>query len=158
MNQITEIGIIHTAHKSLIDIPIQPKFAEEQMGTIEIFDRFVEGLQDLDGFSHIFLIYRFHMVKGYNLKVVPYLDKQEHGVFATRAPKRPSAIGLSLVELRSIEKNLIQVKNIDVVDGTPLLDIKPYVAQFDEVKGARCGWIDSIKVRVESTKSDDRFI
>jgi tRNA-Thr(GGU) m(6)t(6)A37 methyltransferase TsaA len=122
---------------------------------VEIFPEFEEGLQDLGGFSHIILLYHFHMATGYRLKVVPFLDTKPRGLFATRAPKRPNPIGLSVVRLVGIEKSLISIQDVDLLNGTPVLDIKPYVPEFDELTQVRTGWLEAAKKR--RVVSDDRF-
>ncbi len=138
-------------------MPIQPSGARGIKGQIEIFAEFVEGLKDLDGFSHITLLYHFHKVKESRLTVVPFMDTKPRGVFSTRAPKRPNPIGLSTVRLIKTEGNILHVENVDILDGTPLLDIKPYVPEFDDQDGYRTGWLEKAKGRVGGKKSDDRF-
>ena len=142
--QYRPIGIIHTAYKSPEGTPIQPPTSKGVESDVEVFENYAEGLTDLEGFSHIYLIYHFHLSRKFSLKVKPFLDDESHGLFATRAPSRPNAIGLSIVELIGTEKNILRVKNIDVLDGTPLLDIKPYVARFDSVPDARDGWVAGV--------------
>jgi len=151
------IGIIHTPFTTLEDMPIQPKGAKEVIGTIEINEQFVQGLEDLDGFSHIYLLYEFHMAPKTALKVTPFMDTSRRGIFATRSPLRPNHIGLSLVMLKKIEDNIITVQGIDVLDGTPLLDIKPYIAAFDEVQKSSSGWMQSSDEEVILKRSDRRF-
>jgi len=151
------IGIIHSPFKSIEGVPIQPSGAENVEGIIELDKKYLSGLKDLDGFSHIIVIYHFHLNEGYSLRVVPFLDKNERGIFATRAPKRPNPIGHSIVKLKKIEDNKIFVENIDVVDGTPLLDIKPYVKDFDKVKNSKFGWLEKSAHLSVTTKSDKRF-
>jgi tRNA-Thr(GGU) m(6)t(6)A37 methyltransferase TsaA len=136
-------------------MPIQPSRAKGTRGTVEVLPEYAEGLADLEGFSHIILIYHFHRSTGHRLKVVPFLDTEERGVFATRAPSRPNAIGLSLVRLVSVEKNRLSVEGVDILDGTPLLDIKPYVPDFDEKTDVRLGWLEAAQKR--TVVSDDRF-
>jgi tRNA-Thr(GGU) m(6)t(6)A37 methyltransferase TsaA len=133
------IGTIHTPFTKREGMPIQPSRAKDTRGTVEVLPEYAEGLADLEGFSHIFLLYHFHRSTGHRLKVVPFLDAEEHGVFATRAPSRPNALGLSLVGLISIEENLLSVEGVDILDGTPLLDIKPYVPEFDTRMDVRIG-------------------
>ena len=152
------IGTIHTPFTTLENMPIQPKGAKEVIGTIEIRKEFVRGLEDLDGFSHIYLLYEFHMAQKTALKVTPFMDTRKRGVFATRSPLRPNHIGLSLVMLKKIEDNIITVQGIDVLDGTPLLDIKPYIAAFDEVQKSSSGWMQSSKEEVTLKRSDGRFV
>jgi tRNA-Thr(GGU) m(6)t(6)A37 methyltransferase TsaA len=116
-----------------------------------------EGFQDLEGFSHLILLYHFHRSRGFDLRVIPFLDCQARGLFATRAPRRPNAIGLSVVRLVDIREGSLYVENIDIVDGTPLLDIKPYVPAFDAPSPARTGWLERAAEDAARTKSDDRF-
>ncbi len=151
------IGTIHTPFTTLEDMPIQPKGAEEVIGTIEVKREFVKGLDDLGGFSHIYLLYEFHMARKTALKVTPFMDTIQRGVFATRSPLRPNHIGLSLVMLKKIEDNIITVQGIDVLDSTPLLDIKPYIAAFDEIQKSSSGWMQSSGEEVIQKRSDRRF-
>nr|WP_321409260.1 tRNA (N6-threonylcarbamoyladenosine(37)-N6)-methyltransferase TrmO [uncultured Carboxylicivirga sp.] len=156
--EMRPIGVIHTPFTSIENMPIQPMAAKEILGTIEIFPEYAEGLLDLEEFSHITLLYHFHKIDGFQLKVKPFMDKVEHGIFATKSPKRPNAIGLSTVELLSVENNLIHIKMIDVLDGTPLLDIKPFFARFDNREDTKAGWLDrQINLEVDNLRSDDRF-
>jgi tRNA-Thr(GGU) m(6)t(6)A37 methyltransferase TsaA len=158
-NKITyePIGVIRTQYNSSDGVPIQPSGAENVTGFVELENKYMSGLKDLDGFSHIILIYHFHLNEGYSLRVVPFLDKDERGIFATRAPIRPNSIGLSVVKLNKIEANKIFVENIDVVDGTPLLDIKPYVRDFDKVMNSKFGWLENSAHLSKTTKADKRF-
>ncbi|MEN8173135.1 MAG: tRNA (N6-threonylcarbamoyladenosine(37)-N6)-methyltransferase TrmO [Chloroflexota bacterium] len=151
------IGIIHSPYKSLIDMPIQPSGAKGAVGQIELLPEYVPGLLDLDGFSHLILFYHFHLAKGYELETVPFLDNQPHGVFATRAPKRPNAIGTSTVRLDSIEGAILQISEVDIVDGTPLLDIKPYVPAFDDRANAKIGWLTGKAMQAVQQRADHRF-
>lgn len=155
---LTPIGTIHTPHTDLANMPIQPTSAKGVQGWIELDPSYTEGLKDLEGFSHIILLYHFHQSQGYKLTVTPYLDKTQRGLFATRAPKRPNPIGLSIVKLNSIEGNRLNIENIDVLDGTPLLDIKPYVPVFDDQKDVRFGWLEKAREEVHTKRSDDRFV
>ena len=148
------IGIIHTEFKNKTNVPIQPRFSNSK-GTVEIFPEFTKGLKDLDAFSHIVLIYYFHESKSYDLEVKPYLDEKKRGVFATCAPRRPNNIGVSVVELEKIEKNILYVNKVDMIDKTPLLDIKPYIHDFDTKASAKQGWIKG-KIK-QNHMSDDRF-
>ncbi|MDP2863176.1 MAG: tRNA (N6-threonylcarbamoyladenosine(37)-N6)-methyltransferase TrmO [Desulfobacterales bacterium] len=152
------IGIIHSPFKEAKKMPIQPAAANGVEGTIDIKPEFENGLKDLDGFSHIILLYHFHLSKGFSLEVIPFLDDKLRGVFATRAPRRPNAIGLSIVRLVDIEKNRLYIQNIDVVDGTPLIDIKPYVPEFDNQKAERIGWLSDKIDKMREIKADERFI
>lgn len=149
------IGIIKTKFDKKEGIPIQARFGEDYQGIVELNPIYVEGLKDLDGFSHLHLIYNFHRHNDFSLIVKPYMDEVERGLFATRAPKRPNGIGLSLVELIKIEGNKIYFKGVDMLDGTPLLDIKPYYRDIDYRDNIRSGWLDKVKDR--RTISDDRF-
>ena len=151
------IGIIHSPFKTIEGIPIQPAAAKEIQGEVKINKEYSMGLNSLEEFSHIILIYHFHLTNGYKLKVIPFMDDVEHGLFATRAPSRPNPIGISVVKLKSISDNVIKVENIDVIDGTPLLDIKPYVSRFDNVSEEQNGWLSKGKNDIESMKSDKRF-
>ncbi len=151
------IGTIYSPFKDIEGMPIQPTGAEGISGTIEIYPEFSEGLTDLEGFSHIILLYHFHKAEGFKLMVTPFLDSKQHGVFATRAPKRPSHIGLSTVKLINVKNNILQIENVDILDETPLLDIKPYVTEFDYHPADRNGWLEYAKGRSQDKKSDDRF-
>ena len=151
------IGVIHSPFTDIEGMPIQPTGASGIRGTVEVFPEFAEGLKDLEGFSHIILLYHFHRVQGAKLVVTPFMDCQPHGVFATRAPKRPNPIGLSIVKLLSIEQTILHIENVDILDGTPLLDIKPYVPEFDQPGADRVGWLEQAKGKVQSKKSDSRF-
>jgi len=151
------IGIIHSSFRSPEGMPIQPAGAEGITGTVEVFDEFAEGLKDLDGFSHVILIYHFHRSSGFDLHVAPFMDSARRGVFATRAPRRPNPIGLSVVGLIKIEGAILHVRNIDILDGTPLLDIKPYVPDFDHHQVTCFGWLEQVRGRVKKERADDRF-
>jgi len=156
--ELQSIGLIHTPFKNKEGMPIQPTGAKNVRGTIEINNEFIEGLKDLDGFSHIILIYHFHKLKEYQLTVTPFMDDKPHGVFSTRAPKRPNHIGLSVVKLNKIEGNTIYIENIDVLDKTPLLDIKPFIPDVDNVKVEKLGWLEGKSDKMAGKKSDRRFI
>lgn len=151
------IGRIHSPLKDTEGAPIQPAAASTIRGTVEVEQKYRAGLKDLEGFSHIILIYHFHLVKSLSLEVVPFLDEESHGVFATRAPTRPNAIGISVVKLLKVSRNRLFVENVDVVDGTPLLDIKPFVSQFDSARKSSIGWLAKSAHKVISQKSDGRF-
>ena len=153
----TPIGIVHSPFKGIEDVPIQPSGAKKIKGIIEIKKKYEPGLKDLDGFSHIILIYHFHLTKGFSLEVIPFLDKSSRGLFATRAPKRPNSIGISVVKLLKIEGNRIFVENIDIVEGTPLLDIKPYVKEFDNTTKLKTGWLTHSSHKSKRIRSDQRF-
>lgn len=149
------IGIVHSPFTDADGIPIQPSRAKGVRGTVEVFPAFAEGLADLDGFSHIILLCHLHESRQYLLKVVPFLDNQPRGVFATRAPSRPNPIGLSVVRLTGIQGRQLSIEDVDLLDETPVLDIKPYVSEFDERTGARYGWLESARRR--KALSDKRF-
>lgn len=152
------IGVIHSPFGEVKDMPLQPSGARGVEGRVEIASEFVGGLKDLEGFSHIILIYHFHLSRGYCLEVTPCLDSEPHGIFAARAPKRPNPIGISAVRLTGMEQGTLFIKDIDVVDGTPLLDIKPYVPEFDSVATGKIGWLSGKAQGAGHRKSDNRFL
>jgi tRNA (adenine37-N6)-methyltransferase len=151
------IGVIHTPFDTLEGMPIQPVGAEQIKGRVVVDPRYAEGLSDIEGFSHLILIYAFHQSKGFQLKVKPFLDDQVRGLFATRAPRRPNPIGLSVVKLLRRDQNILQVGGVDVLDGTPLLDIKPHVPDFDAPRVTSSGWLEGKLGQARSTRSDERF-
>lgn len=151
------IGVIHTPFTEPQGMPIQPAGGVGIKGTVEVFEEYRAGLKDLEGFSHIVLLYYFHRSQGFNLHVVPYMDSQPRGLFATRAPKRPNPIGVSVVQLDRIKDGVLHIQNLDILDGTPLLDIKPYVPEFDPQVKVRTGWLEEARKTVSSRKADDRF-
>jgi tRNA-Thr(GGU) m(6)t(6)A37 methyltransferase TsaA len=151
------IGVIHSPFKEAKKMPIQPAAAKGIEGTIDINPEFKNGLKDLDGFSHIILLYHFHLSRGFSLAVIPFLDDKPRGVFATRAPRRPNLVGLSIVRLVAVEENRLYIRNVDIVDGTPLLDIKPYVPEFDDQKAERIGWLSDKIDKMREIKADERF-
>lgn len=142
------IGMIYTPFAGPKGMPIQPAGGAGVKATVEVFPEFRAGLEDLDGFSHIILLYHLHKSEGYKLRVVPFMDTVERGLFATRAPKRPNPIGLSVVQLDNIEDGILHIQNIDIVNGTPLLDIKPYVPEFDQHSTIRTGWLEIVRKTV----------
>jgi len=146
------IGIIRSPHTVAAETPIQPVYAQGVEGRAEILPEFEDGLADLEGFSHLFLLYHFHRVGGVRLRVTPFLEDAEHGVFATRAPCRPNPIGLSVVRLVRREGRLLHLADVDVLDGTPLLDVKPYIARFDVREGVRSGWQDGVDERTANQR------
>ena len=154
----TPIGVIHTPFKDLKGMPIQPSGAADVKGKIIILPEYEAGLSDIEGFSHVILLYHFHKSKGFDLMVTPFLDTCQRGLFSTRAPRRPNPIGLSIVQLISREKNILFIQGIDVVDSTPLIDIKPYVPKFDTKAVTATGWLEKSQKKSETMKSDDRFI
>jgi tRNA (adenine37-N6)-methyltransferase len=151
------IGKIHTPFKTKEGMPIQPDGAAGIKGTVELKQEFNEGLFDLGGFSHIILLYHLHQTDGFELQIKPFLDDKIHGVFATRAPRRPNSIGFSVVKLLKIEENILEIQNVDMLDGTPLLDIKPFVPAFDVHKAEKTGWMKNSIGKLKNIKSDDRF-
>lgn len=151
------IGTIHSPFASPQGMPIQPSGAVGIRGQVEVLPEFQDGLDDLCGFSHIYLLYYFHLAKAFTLKVKPFLDQVERGLFATRAPSRPNPIGISVVRLMEIEQNLLHVQDIDVVDQTPLLDIKPYIPIFDVRRPERIGWMREAVEKAAEVKADGRF-
>jgi tRNA (adenine37-N6)-methyltransferase len=152
------IGIIHTPFKLVAGMPVQSALAKGAKGTIVLKDEFTDGLLDLNDFSHIIIIYHFHQTTKYELQVVPFMDQQVHGIFATRAPKRPNGIGISVVKLIKIEGNILEFENADMLDETPLLDIKPYIPEFDIHHVKKAGWMENNKEKLKGTLSDERFI
>lgn len=159
MDQINyqPIGFIHSPFKTQKGTPIQPTAAQGVEGVVEVLPDFTEGLKDLGGFSHIILLYHFHLSTGYQLTVKPFLDSEFRGLFATRAPARPNPIGLSIVRLTGIQGNRLHILDVDIIDGTPLLDIKPYVRRFDHREGTRAGWVESQVEGLPSARDDGRF-
>ena len=138
--ELHPIGVIHSPYTSVSGMPIQSAAGAETRGHVEVFARFAEGLRDLSGFSHVILLYYFHRSGEPALTVTPFLDKHPRGIFATRAPKRPNPIGISTVRLLAIEGNRLHIEGVDILDGTPLLDIKPYVPAFDRIDAGR--WLN----------------
>lgn len=138
------IGVIRSEHTELAATPIQPAFAQDCRGRAEILPAYAEGLRDVEGFSHLYLIYALDRAGPARLLVKPYLQDVEHGIFATRAPFRPNPIGLSLVRLVRREGCVLHLDGLDVLDGTPLLDLKPYAPRFDPVENPRGGWTDEV--------------
>ena len=151
------IGIIRTPFKAPEGTPIQPPGGATREGIVEVFPEFRAGLEDLEGFSHLILLYHCHLSGDFSLKVKPFLDDAEHGVFATRAPSRPNPIGLSVVHLIEVADGRLTIREVDIIDGAPLLDIKPYVPKFDVRPGARTGWLEARSDKTESTRDDGRF-
>ena len=159
MNEITytPIGYIRSPFDDTDEMPIQPAGARGVKGSVEIEKEYKDGLDDLEGFSHIILICHLHLSAGYELKVVPFMDEVTRGLFSTRAPRRPNPIGLSVVRLLKIEENILFIENVDMIDGTPVLDIKPYIPSVDAVENPVTGWIDELENGNFTRLSDDRF-
>ncbi|MCD6232094.1 tRNA (N6-threonylcarbamoyladenosine(37)-N6)-methyltransferase TrmO [Candidatus Aerophobetes bacterium] len=152
------IGVIHSPFKEPRGVPIQPIAGEGVKGTVEVFPEYTEGLKDIEKFSHIILIYHFHLSQKSSLKVKPYMDDQVHGVFATRAPSRPNHIGISVVHLIKVEGEKLYIKDLDIIDNTPLLDIKPYVPEFDVRQVKKIGWLKKNVDKLPKTKDNGRFM
>jgi tRNA-Thr(GGU) m(6)t(6)A37 methyltransferase TsaA len=159
MNEIRykPIGIIHSPFIEQKGTPIQPASGEDIKGTVEIFPEYVKGLQDIEGFSHIILLYHFHLSKTTSLISKPFLDDTPHGVFAIRSPNRPNPIGISIVRLIKVNNNILHIQDLDIIDGTPLLDIKPYVPDFNTMKEIRIGWLKGKIDKLPGIKDDGRF-
>jgi len=158
---LKQIGTIHSPFCNLENMPVQPKGARDVIATIEIKEEFKEGLKDLDGFNFVYLIYYFHKVKKHQLLVLPFNEKTntKRGVFSTRTPMHPNSLGLSVVELLEVKENIVTIKGVDILDGTPLIDIKPYIENFDKIdKVPTSGWMKASLEEVSRKKSDDRFI
>ena len=151
------IGIVHSPFINPEGTPIQSVAAKDIEAVIEIFPEYAEGLKDLDGFSHIYILFHLHLAGGKPLMVVPFLDTEPHGVFATRSPARPNSIGLSVVLLEKITGNRLYVKNIDILDGSPVLDIKPYISQVDIFETSKNGWFGDNIHKMDQQKDDGRF-
>ena len=139
---VQPIGVIHTPYKTTEGMPIQGAFEEQVTGTAELFQKYKKGLKDVEGFSHLILVYHFDRAKGEKLVGRPFLEDEEHGIFAIRSPMRPNHIGVSIVKVQKVEGNVITFSEVDILDGTPLLDIKPYVAYFDSRQDTRNGWLE----------------
>lgn len=156
------LGTIHSPHTQLEGMPIQPTGAKGIKGEIHLKDEYKAGLKDIDGFSHLILIYHLHKTNGNALEVKPFMDKNTHGVFATRSPKRPNNIGMTVVALNDVDYDdgILYVSNVDILDGTPLIDIKPYVPQLyeDTIVDLRIGWFETKHQKAKNQKADDRFI
>ncbi len=153
--KVSPIGVVHSSLTEADGAPIQPAFAKGSEGVVEVFEPYKQALKDLEGFERIWLLYWFHKASKAQLKVKPYLDSVERGLFATRAPCRPNPIGISAVRLLRIDGCKLYVAELDILDGTPLLDIKPYVPKFDHFQVKRIGWIE--KAQSETKLADNRF-
>lgn len=155
--EFQQIGTIYSPFRELAGMPIQPASSQGTRGRVIVNGEYTDGLLDLEGFSHVILLYAFHRCSGFNLQVIPFMDTTVHGLFATRAPRRPNPIGLSVVQLESVEGNVLYIRDVDILDGTPLLDIKPYIPDFDSAGTVRTGWIEKARETIPDRKSDDRF-
>ena len=140
--KLSPIGIIHTPYKEPKGIPIQGKFEKGVTGQAELFPEYRQGLKDIDGFSHIILIYFFNRSKKEDITGSPFLEDETHGIFAIRSPHRPNHIGFSIVRLEKVSDNIVTFSEVDILDGTPLLDIKPYVSHFDSRTDVKNGWLE----------------
>jgi tRNA-Thr(GGU) m(6)t(6)A37 methyltransferase TsaA len=153
----TPIGIIRTPFMEPEGTPIQASGEQGVEGRVELFPEYVEGLKDLEDFSHVILIYHFHLAKAAQLRAKPFLDENEHGIFAIRGPSRPNPIGISVVQLKKIKDHVLFFKGVDIVDQTPLLDIKPYVPAFDQRDASKVGWLKEKLNRLPHSRADRRF-
>jgi len=146
MNEFTarQIGVVRSEHIVPENTPIQPVYAHECLGKIELFPEFEEGLLDIEGFSHLIILYWLHKAEDAKLLVKPFLEDKVHGIFATRTPLRPTPIGLSIVRLLERKGNVLMIQGVDMLDGTPVIDIKPYSGRFDSFPDARNGWMDGV--------------
>lgn len=149
---IQSIGIIHTQHTDPLQTPIQPVFSKKMRGQVALFPDYVDGLADLDGFSHIYLFYYFDRSTMTKMHAKPYLDDKVRGIFATRAPHRPNKIGMSLVRLLAVRDNVVEFDGADMLDNTPLIDIKPYIDRFGPKEAVRSGWQDQISDAVANLR------
>jgi len=156
--EIAPIGTLYTPHTELSSMPIQPKGATEVQGRAVLLPEYAEGLADLSGFSHIYLIYHFHKATRTELTVVPFMDTHPRGVFSTRSPLRPTHLGLSIVRVTRVDGATVHFTGADMLDGTPLMDIKPYIRNFDHVKESTSGWMTADEKTVSDKRSDDRFV
>jgi tRNA-Thr(GGU) m(6)t(6)A37 methyltransferase TsaA len=160
MDEITlkPIGVIRSPFKENVGTPIQPEGGRDIGAVVEVFEEFAQGLDDLEGFSHIILLYFFHLCDVTYLKVKPFLDEEERGVFATRAPVRPNHIGMSVVRLDHVEGNLLYIRDVDLLDGTPVLDIKPHVPRLDSPGPASIGWLHGKDLKISGERDDGHFL
>ena len=153
---IIPIGIVHSPFEGPEGMPIQAALSEA-VGTLEIYAEYVDGLRDIAGFDFLILLYCFHMATKESLRVTPFLDDEPRGVFATRAPTRPNRIGLSVVRLLKVTGNVLDIGNVDMVSGTPIIDIKPYVPAFDSRAECRIGWFARKLDSAAKVRADDRM-
>jgi tRNA (adenine37-N6)-methyltransferase len=141
---VRQIGVVRSEHTIPENTPIQPVYAEECMGQIELFPEYEEGLLDIEGYSHLIILYWLHKAGEAKMLVKPFLEDKIHGIFSTRTPLRPTPIGLSIVRLLERKGNVLSIQGVDMLDGTPVVDIKPYSGRFDSFPDARNGWQDGI--------------
>jgi tRNA-Thr(GGU) m(6)t(6)A37 methyltransferase TsaA len=153
--RLTPIGVIHSQFKQATGTPIQPCRAGDSPGYVTLRPEFVDGLDDLAGFDRVWLIYYFHRAAAAKMRIVPYRDTVERGLFATRVPARPNPVGMSCVRLLDIGGNILRLAEVDILDNTPLLDLKPYVPHYDNYPVQRCGWLDTVPDKL--VVADDRF-
>lgn len=151
------IGIVYSPFKQLVGMPIQPSGAKGQKGCIEIFREYEKGLKDIEGFSHLIVLYHFHKMTTWTAEVVPYMDDKPHGIFATRAPASPNAIGISILKLLERERTLLYIEELDILDQTPVLDIKPFFGPYDNREQVCSGWLDTISNTPANIVADNRF-
>lgn len=151
------IGYFQTPHKCIKGMPIQPSGAHGCKGTLHVLPEFREGLKDIEGFSHLIILYHLHEICGQELTVLPFLDTTPHGIFATRSPRRPNPLGLSVMTLCEATPEALILDNVDVLDGTPVIDIKPYVPDFDIWPADRVGWFEGKSANAATHRSDERF-
>jgi tRNA (adenine37-N6)-methyltransferase len=151
------IGVVRSPIEEIEGAPIQPRAGKGIRATIELDREYEQGLRDLDGFSHIVLLYHFHLSKAFSLEVTPFLDDKPRGVFATRAPRRPNPIGLSVVRLVGIEGRVLHIEDVDMLDGTLVLDIKPYIRELEPSEEVRLGWLEGKSQGMDHVRADDRF-
>ena len=156
--RLRPIGIIHSPFTAAKGTPIQSSAGRDVRATVEVYPEYTEGLQDLEGFSHLILLYHCHRVRPDSLTVLPFMDSVLRGVFATRAPSRPNPIGLSVVRLLSRVGNILTIREVDILDGTPLLDIKPYIEDTDVRRNTRKGWLEGKIKGMHITRDDSRFV
>ena len=157
MIEFQPIGVIRSPFFEPKGTPIQPTAAQDVNGVVEVYPEYAEGLKDIEGFSHLILLYHLHLAQPAGLLVKPFLGNELHGIFSTRSPGRPNAIGLSIVRLTGREGNLLHIRDVDIVAGTPLLDIKPYVAEFDARQSVKSGWFEDNIHKLANTRDDGRF-
>ncbi len=151
------IGVIHSDYEQRVGVPIQGALLPDSRGWVEVFPKYQDGLKDIEGFSHIILLFHFHLASGYRLLDKPYLEDKKHGIFSIRGPRRPNPIGFSIVRLEKRVDNVLHISEVDVIDGTPLLDIKPYVSKFDVRSNVKDGWLTERLKHAAGYKSDNRY-